>query len=228
MASFKREEALVKHLLARLDLDGATTENPNLGGNETGVDVAVRLPDCRSIGVQVTEIDPHLIPGSARAREKKIAKTSPEKPYFMWAQNDPAVVLDAIARAITRKAGIAATHSFDGYDEVWLLICGGIPEHGSVVSTSVMTPWLSQGDLNSATDSLLKTSKYDRCFFLPILASEQAFYPWDRASRWEKHVKPEDISQIPRQVYVDSMMKAGAAGIGKRWTAFSKRNVGSF
>jgi hypothetical protein len=36
----------------------------------------------------------------------------------MWGQNNPSVVLDAIARAITRKVEIAAKHPFDGYNEV--------------------------------------------------------------------------------------------------------------
>ncbi len=152
MASFKREETLVRHLLDRLGLGDAATDDPNMAGNETGVDVTVRLADLRTIGVQVTELDPYAVPGSARGQEKAIAKAASGRPYFMWGQNDPSVVLDAIARAITRKVEIAAKHSFDGYDEVWLLLCGGVPEHGAVVSTFVMTPWLSAGDLNSATD----------------------------------------------------------------------------
>ena len=212
MASFEREEALVRRLLARLCLDDATTGNPNVSGKETGVDVTVNLADLRTIGVQVTEVDPWSIPGSASGREKAVAKTAPGKPYGMWGQNDPLVVLDAIARAITRKVGIAANHSFDGYDEVWLLVCGGLPEHGAVVSTFVMTSWLSDEDLNSATDSLLRESRYDRCFLLPILGTEQAFYPWDRASRWEKRVQLGDTSHIPREAYVDSLMKAAEAG----------------
>ena len=189
MASFEREEALAQHLLVRLGLGDATTDDPNAGGKETGIDVTVRLADGQTIGVQVTEVDPYLLPGSARAQEKAIAKTALDKPYGMWGQNDPLVVIDAIARAITGKVEIAAKHAFDGYDEVWLLLCGGIPEHGAVVSTFVMTPWLSAEDLNSATDSLLRRSAYDRCFLLPILGAEQAFYPWDRASGWEKRVQ---------------------------------------
>jgi hypothetical protein len=58
MASFKREEALVRHLLDRLGLGDATTDNPNMAGNETGADVTVRLAGLRTIGVQVTELDP--------------------------------------------------------------------------------------------------------------------------------------------------------------------------
>ena len=212
MASFEREEALVRHLLDRLGLGDATTDNPNMAGNETGVDVTVRLAGLRTIGVQVTELDPYAVPGSARGQEKAVAKSASGRPYFMWGQNDPSVVLGAIARAITRKVEIAAKHSFGGYDEVWLLLCGGVPEHGAVVSTFVMTPWLSARDLNSATDGLLQGSRYDRCFLLPILGAEQAFYPWDRASRWGKRVGLEDIGQVPREACVQNLMKAAQAG----------------
>jgi hypothetical protein len=212
MASFEREEFLVRHLLARLGFSDATTDDPSVAGKETGVDVAVRIADGRIVGVQVTEIDPYALPGSTRAQEKAVAKIAPGKPYGMWGQNDPSVVLDAIARAITRKVEIAAKHSFDGYNEVWLLLCAGIPEHGAAVSTLVMTPWLSAEDLNSATDSLLQGSRYDRCFLLPILGAEQAFYPWSKPSRWEKRVKLDDIRDVPRAAYVDSLMKAAEAG----------------
>lgn len=212
MASFKREDALVRHLLSRLSLGDATTDDPNAAGDETGVDVTVHLADLRTIGVQVTEVDPYAVPGSARGQEKVVAKTASGSPYFMWGQNDPSVVLDAIARSITRKVEIAAKHSFDEYDEVWLLLCGGIPEHGAVASIFLMTPLLSTVDLNSATDGLLRGSTYARCLLLPILGAEQAFYPWDRASRWEKHVRLVDISHVPRGTYVDSMMKAAESG----------------
>jgi len=210
VASFEREEALVRLLLNRLGLGDATTDDPNAAGKEAGVDVAVRVVDGRTVGVQVTEVDPYTLPGSARAQEKAIANTAPDKPYGMWGQNDPSVVLDAIVRAIARKVAIAAKHSFDGYNEVWLLVCGGIA--GAAVSTFVMTPWLSAEDLNSATDSLLQGSKYDRCFLLPILGAEQAFYLWSKPSRWEKRVKLEDIRDVPRAAYVDSLMKAAEAG----------------
>jgi hypothetical protein len=208
MASFKREEALVRHLLARLGSNDAATYDPNAAGKETGVDVAVRIADDRIVGVQVTEVDPYALPGSTRAQEKKVAQADPGKPYGMWGQNDPSAVLNAMARAITRKVEIAAKHSFDGYNEVWLLLCAGIPEQGAAASTLIMTPWLSAEDLNSVTDRLLQESKYDRCFLLPILGAEQAFYPWSKPSRWEKRVKLEDIRDVPRAAYVDSLMKA--------------------
>jgi hypothetical protein len=75
-----------------------------------------------------------------------------------------------------------------------------------------MTPWLSAEDLNSATDDLLRGSKYNRCFLQAILGTEQAFYTWDRASRWEKCVQMEDICHVPCEAYVNSLMKAAEAG----------------
>jgi hypothetical protein len=214
MPSFEREKDLVRRLLDRRRLHGEAI-NPNVGGRETGIDVVVRLAelaDGQIVGVQVTEVDPYAVRGLARAQEKAMAKIAPAMPYFMWGQNDPSVVLNTVARIIKRKIEIAAKHSFDSFDEVWLLICAGVPEHGAVVSSFVMTPWLSAEDLNSATDSLLRGSKYNRCFLLPILGTERAFYSWNRTSRWEKFVQLEDICHVPREAHVNSLMKAAEAG----------------
>jgi hypothetical protein len=148
--------------------------NPNPGGSETGMEVVVHLADGRAIGIQVTEIDPHCEPGKARAEEKQIAGKSQDHVYGMWAQNDPQIILGSLVRSIKRKADIADRHSFSEVAEVWLLVCGGIPEHGAAVSTFVITPWLSADDMNAACNSVLEESKYARCFFLPILSAEQA------------------------------------------------------
>jgi hypothetical protein len=211
MASFDSEKAFVGHLLERLGLKGEAAD-PNSAGQETGIDVAVRLDDGRAIGIQVTEIDPYRKPGTARAQEKTIAKSAPAKPYFMWGQSGPRVVIDALTSSIKRKVAIAARHSFKQCDEVWLLVCAGVPEHGAVVSTFVMTPWLSAEDMNSATDSLLHGSKYSQCFLLSILGAEQAFYHWGRDARWVKRVQLEDIHDVPRTAYVKELTKAAEAG----------------
>lgn len=210
MASFMREEAWVRHLLNRLSLGEATTDDPNVAGKESGIEVTVRLADSRSIGVQVTEVDPYAMPGLARRDEKAVAKTALDKPYGIYGQNDPSVVLDAIARDIARKVEIAAKHSFDGYDEVWLLLCGGIPEHGAVVSTFLMTPWLS-ADLNWRLTAFCESRPMTGAFFFPFLGRSKHSIP-GRASRWEKHVRLEDIRHVPREAYVDSLMKAAEAG----------------
>lgn len=211
MASFEREEALVQRLLDRLGLHG-TLSDPNAGVPETGIDVLVHAGGGRVIGVQVTEADPHSEAGKARAQEKRAAGKDGGKVYGGWAQNDPQVVLDSLLRSISRKVAIAGRHSFASVSEVWLLISGGIPEHGAAISTFVMTPWVSAADMDRATHSVLQQSKYDRCFFLPVLGAEQAFYRWARDCGWEKSVKLDDPFDIPREAYVNSLNRAAAAG----------------
>ena len=114
-----------------------------MGKAETGIDVLVPLKDGRTVGVQVTALDPHPEPGKARAQEKRIAGSTPTV-YGGWAQTDPQAYLDALVSMIERKIAIAESHSFEwlSLTEVWLLICAGIPVHGAVISTIVMTPLL--------------------------------------------------------------------------------------
>lgn len=212
MASFEREKLLVQLLLDRLGLGGASMSDPNAGVPETGIDVLVQAASGRSIGVQVTEADPHPEAGKARAQEKRAAGTDTSKTYFGWAQNDPQAILDSLFRSISRKVAIAGRHSFASVNEVWLLVCAGIPERGATISTFVMTPWLSSADMNRATHGVLQQSKYDRCFLLAILGTERAFYEWERDRGWEKLVKLDDPSEIPREAYVASLHRAAAAG----------------
>lgn len=212
MASFRREAVLAKHLLGWLGLDGATMSDPSANSPETGIDVLVHAADGQVIGIQVTEADPHLEPGKARAQEKKTAGTDTSKTYHGWAQNDPQIVLNSLSRRVRRKVSIAERHSFASISEVWLLICAGIPEHGAVISTIVMTPWLSAADLNRATDSVLQQSKYDRCFFLTTSGTEQAFYRWERNGGWKKSVKLDDLRELPREAYESGLLEAAAAG----------------
>lgn len=212
MASFEKEKMLTAHLLRRLNLDDATTSDPNTNQTETGLDVLVHGADGRVVGVQVTEIDPHAQAGKARGEEKKTAGSDPAKVYFGWGQNDPQVILGSLFRSISRKVAIADRHSFASVHETWLLVCAGIPEHGSVVSTLVVTQWLSVSDLNSATHSILQKSKYDRCFFLAILGTEQALYTWEKNSGWDKSVRLEDINEVPRASYESDLRRAASAG----------------
>ena len=208
MASFERERNLVKHLLNRLNFGSPLLSDPKADGSETGMDVVIRLADDRTIGIQVTEIDPHPEPGKARAEEKKISAKHTNNVYGTWGQNDSKVILDSLDRSITRKTTIARIHSFSDVSEVWLLICAGIPEHGAAVSTFVMTPWLSADDMNERTDNVLKLSKYSRCFFLPILSAEQAIYSWDNEFGWTKSVRPEGVHEVPNLEYIDSLHRA--------------------
>lgn len=209
---FEEEKNLVECLLLRLRLGWQAPSNPNAGRKETGIDVLVPLSDGRIIGVQVTTLDPHAKPGKARAQETRIAGVTPSV-YGGWAQNNPQVYLDALVRAIERKIEIAEQHSFEGLDlaEKWLLVCAGIPKHGAAVSTTVMTPWLPEHDIERVTGGALQRSKYDRCFFLPILGSERALYKREKNSAWEKVVSLDDIHEVPRAAYMNNLMLAAAA-----------------
>ncbi len=208
---FEREKPLVEYLLKRLKLGVIAISNPNTNAKQTGVDVLVHFVDGRTIGIQVTELDPHPSPGKARAQETRIAGATPAV-YADWAQNNPQAYLDALVRAVNRKIAIAERHSFEGLDltETWLLVCAGIPEHGATISTMVMTPWLHEHDIELATGSALQQSKYDRCFFLPILGTERAFYRWEKHSAWEKAVSLDDIHSVPRPAYMNNLLLAAA------------------
>jgi hypothetical protein len=197
MASFEREKQLVGHLLRRLNLGRVSVWDPNANGSETGMDILIHLADGRVVGIQVTEIDPNTKLGTARSEEKRTAGKDRSRIYFGWGQNDAKVVLESLVRAIKRKVDIAARHSFERVDEVWLLVCGGIPEHGAAISTFVMTSWLSAAEMGQATDRLLQGSKYDCCFFLPILGVEQGVLWMGEKPRLEKIGETQRSSRGP-------------------------------
>lgn len=168
---FGREKHLVELLLKRLGTDASEYPDPNAAcGKETGVDVVAIIAEER-IGIQVTELDTGSEAGKARATEKKLAAgvTARGGVYGTWAQNNSTELTKAIARSVSRKAA----HTTDaGFDQVWLLVSCGVPDFGSVVSTFVMTPWLTTVDLDSATLTPLTKSKYDRAFVHSILGTE--------------------------------------------------------
>ena len=180
---FAREKDLVERLVQRLGLAAEGYEDPNASGLETGADLTVLLVG-RRIGVQVTILDTGAAPGKAIAAEKAQARETLKfrgGVYGGWSQNEP---MNAIAAAIARKAATDVT----GFDEVWLLVSCGIPEHGAVVSTFVVTNWLTVGALTVATSRALLQSSYDHAFLHPITALEDALYEWTPAKQWQKHV----------------------------------------
>jgi len=205
MASFAQERDRVERLLARLGIVGFTLTDPGTVP-ETGIDVVAELSDGRCVGVQVTEIDPHQKPGVARGDEMRLAKAADGKPYGAWAQNDTDVIFAAFGRAIRKKIAIAAQHQFDGFDEVWLLVCGGVPE--AAVSTFVMSSWISGNDLNLASSFDLQASKYSQSFFLPIIGAEHVFYRWIKGAGWKKSVMLEPMADTPRPAYVEALARA--------------------
>lgn len=184
MTKFAREKNLVERLVQRLELTVDGYEDPNASGFESGADVTI-LCGGRRIGVQVTILDTGTIPGKAIAEEKAQANAALKSHggvYGRWSQVDP---LSAIASAITKKSVIHVA----GFDDVWLLVSCGIPEHGAVVSTFVVTNWLTAEALTAATSEALSRSCYVCAYLHPITALEDALYEWTSAQQWQKKIK---------------------------------------
>jgi hypothetical protein len=221
MASFEQEKARVEELLRRLHLTVSTPIiNPNqLGKPDTGIDCVVNLADGRSIGVQVTELDPWPTPGM-RGNEKKLEKKGP---YGMFAQNNSGILLEAISRAIKRKVEIATRHNFDWLDEVWLSVCVGIPE--SPASTLVPTGPLHPEEIELKTQEILHRAKYGYCFILPILGDDVTLYQRESGKAWEKSVGLPDVSQQPRSPYTKALLAARAADDAERFDELTEQEI---
>jgi hypothetical protein len=186
-SKFETEKAKVTLLMQRLGRTFEAYEDPNTGrgaAGESGADV-IAIDAGRRIGVQVTDLDTGSRPGKARAEESKLARNAQAQAttYSTWGQNDPAKLVDAFARSVTRKARM----SFSGFDEFWLLICAGVPTSGAIGSTFAMTPWIETSALDTATLPDLERSKYTRAFLRSILGVEnQVVFEWRRGERWSK------------------------------------------
>jgi hypothetical protein len=184
-AKFVRERDLVERLVQRLGLAVDDYEDPNASTSETGADVTI-LSGGRCIGVQVTILDTGTVAGKSIAAEKQQAKEGLKfhgGVYGGWGQTKP---IAAITTAFTKKSAIDIT----GFDEVWLLVSAGIPQHGAVVSTFVVTNWLTAEALTTATLEALSRSPYVRAYLHPITALEDALYEWTPANQWQKDVRP--------------------------------------
>lgn len=188
-AKFPKECGLVCHLMGRLDIAVTEYIDPNECGSETGVDVIASTND-KKIGIQVTDLDTGSTPGIMRSQEVRFANQlnrEGHESYGFWAQNDSDALVAAITRAIERKVDIAAKHDFKYLDEVWLLVACGVPMPVGTVSTMLMTPWIPPEALNSATETILTNSKYDRIFVFAIMGvEEKALYQWDVDNGWRK------------------------------------------
>jgi hypothetical protein len=96
-------------------------------------------------------------------------------------------VVAAIERSISRKTRM----SFAGFEEFWLLLCGGVPEFGAIASTFLLTLRLDAGSLDRTTLDELSRSKYSRAFIQAILGvEEKALYQWERGGSWSKSMVP--------------------------------------
>jgi hypothetical protein len=186
---FEREKHLAKLLMQRLGWPAHDYHNPNANaGRETGADVLV-VSDRGRTAIQVTEIDTGPVPGRARAAEKKDWRDSGLATYGGWALNDRDELLGQIQRAIAHKVEIAERHSFDEFDDVWLLASAGVPEMGAVVSTLIISLGLDAAALDAVTLDCLARSKYERAYLHCILDVEHALYSWQRGGRWEKEIQ---------------------------------------
>jgi hypothetical protein len=195
VSKFDLEKPRVALLMQRLGLRVDEYEDPNAKGraDESGADVVVKCND-RRIDIQVTDLDTGEELGQARKVEKRLQRdaASRDSIYLAWGQNDPAKVVAAIDRSISRKARM----SFVGFDHFWLLLCCGVPEPGAIASTFVMTPWLDTCALDRATLDKLSGSKYSRALIHAILgAEEKALYQWERGSCWGKSTVPVPLEE---------------------------------
>jgi hypothetical protein len=185
MTKFDHEKARAGHLLERMGIAAESLVDPNSGGTqESGADV-VAIIDGRKVGIQVTDIDTGSRPGQARAAEVRLSEKAITEgtTYFVWGQNDSATIIDRIGQTVARKARISVA----GFDDFWLLMCGGVPEFGAVGATMIMTPWLETGALNARTTNDLASSNYTRAFIDVILGvEEKALYEWRRDAGWSK------------------------------------------
>jgi hypothetical protein len=190
-ARFEREKHLVELLMQRRGRPLHGYRDPNAhAGRKTGVDVLM-VCGVRRIGIQVTEIDTGHVQGRARAAEKKAWRDSGLATYGAWAQNDRDELIASIQRAITCKVNIAEGHSFDEFDDVWLLVSAGVPEMGAVASTLIMSPWLDAAALDAATLDCLARSKYERAYLHCVLDVERALYSWQRGGGWIREAQHE-------------------------------------
>jgi hypothetical protein len=79
-----------------------------------------------------------------------------------------------------------------GCDEAWLLISASVPEPGSLVSTFVITQWLTVDALDAATAVHLAKCKYTYTFLHVIVGGEDALYCWTLERGWQKLTTPQD------------------------------------
>ncbi len=189
-SKFEAEKAKVVLLMQRLGRTIEVYEDPNYArgaAGESGADV-IAISSGRRIGIQVTDLDTGARLGKARAEEMKLARAAQAQAstYFVWGQNDPSELVEAIARSVARKSQM----SFSGFDEFWLLICTGVPTSGAVGSTFAMTPWIQLSTLDAATLPDLESSKYSQAFIHCILGVEdQALFQWCLGGSWSKFVR---------------------------------------
>lgn len=218
MADFDKEKPYAELLMRHLSIGVADYVDINKRmGRQTGADVLAIAVDGSRIGVEVTEVDTGTGRGVARREEKRVEREAHDSGlsvYGMYARNDENALINALADAIRGKADISLNHDFKEFTEAWLLVVCGVPEVSAVVSTFVVTPWITAQALNDATTDDLKRSNYRRAFIYSILGVEEAVYRWDRMNGWEKSVlldsrgfKPEGADAPSEAEWISSVLR---------------------
>jgi hypothetical protein len=77
--------------------------------------------------------------------------------------------------------------SFAGFDEIWLLMCAGVPELGAIGATSVMRPWLTADALDAATlENPRGTEIHAGIHSRHSGRRGKALYQWQHSAAWSK------------------------------------------
>lgn len=137
----------------------------------------------RYIGVEVTEFhsdETENHKGSARrAAEEKAAREASGALTPIWINVDP---LPGLKTRIADKVSRATTYYEKQFAELWLLIVAQLPKSGAVTSTYILPSMVNLDDMDSGFDEMLRTSLFDRVYFL--LCLDKKLYAWSRSERW--------------------------------------------
>ena len=110
-------------------------------------DVVASIGD-RRVGIEVTrfhadERTEWRGSGSLmREREGKLSRANPNGPYHMWGFPDP---IPGLVARIGDKIKVAEDYDGAHFDELWLLVSGGDPKLGAVVSSVSLSGILCVG-----------------------------------------------------------------------------------
>lgn len=141
----------------------------------------------RRVGIEVTQFHADertkLQRGGspARAIETKLARAKPGRAYHMWISVDP---IPGLISRIKDKIKLAQDYDRTEFDELWLLITGGLPKLGAVASTVALPFLVDLKKLEAATNSSLASSLYDLAYIHTHLPA--GLFCWSRTTGWRQ------------------------------------------
>ena len=141
----------------------------------------------RRVGIEVTQFHADEQPetqgrgSQARAQEAKLSRARPDTPYPMWISIDP---VPGLVVRINDKIKLAAGYDRTHFDELWLLVAGGLPKLGSLASTVALPFLVDLAKLNAATNLLLASSPYDVAYIHTHLPA--GLFCWLRREGWRQ------------------------------------------